>query len=109
MVLDSTERAVAPDLISAEVLHALRRYEQRGFIDAGRSRAAMEILSILPIARYPTLPLLERAWTLRPNVTAYDAMYVALAIALETPLATADARLAASARTHGRITVRLLE
>ena len=36
----------------------------------------------------------EVAWTLRNNVTYYDALYVALAARLGYPLLTADARLA---------------
>ena len=42
--------------------------------------------------------LLTRAWKLRENVTAYDAMYVALAEALDAPLVTCDRLLA---RTSG--------
>ena len=34
------------------------------------------------------------AWTLRDNLTYYDALYVALAARLGYPLLTADARLA---------------
>jgi predicted nucleic acid-binding protein len=33
-------------------------------------------------------------WALRENLTAYDAVYVALAEALETTLLTCDGRLA---------------
>ncbi|HET8539371.1 MAG TPA: PIN domain-containing protein [Anaeromyxobacter sp.] len=42
--------------------------------------------------------LLRRAWELRASITAYDAMYVALAEALRAPLLTRDGRLA---RSHG--------
>ncbi len=52
--------------------------------------------------------LLERAWALRQNMTAHDAMYVALAQALEVPLVTADGRLASAARLHADIPVALL-
>jgi predicted nucleic acid-binding protein len=45
--------------------------------------------------RYPhTGSLADAAWELRDNVTFYDALYVALAAALDVPLLTADARLA---------------
>ena len=44
--------------------------------------------------RYPhTGSLAGAAWDLRDNVTFYDALYVALAAALDVPLLTADARL----------------
>ncbi len=41
-------------------------------------------------------PFLARIWTLRQNVTAYDAVYLALAETLPAPLITCDARLAAA-------------
>lgn len=50
----------------------------------------------MPIVLYPHMPLLERIWQLRPNLTGYDAAYVALAEALDVPLITCDAKLAAS-------------
>ena len=44
--------------------------------------------------RFPhTGSLAGAAWDLRDNVTFYDALYVALAAALDVPLLTADARL----------------
>jgi len=50
----------------------------------------------LRITRYPHALLLDRMWELRDNLTAYDASSVALAEALDAPLVTTDARLAAS-------------
>jgi predicted nucleic acid-binding protein len=41
--------------------------------------------------------LAERIWELRPNLRCYDAWYVALAEALDLPLATLDKRLAGAA------------
>jgi predicted nucleic acid-binding protein len=40
--------------------------------------------------------LLGRVWELRDNVTAYDAVYLALAEVLDAPLLTFDRRLAAA-------------
>ncbi len=107
-VFDPAERPGAPDLINAEVLHAVRRLEHRGDLAAERSAAAIQDLSVLPLARYPTIDLLERAWVLRHNFTAYDALYVALAEALDTSLVTADDHLASAARAHASIGVILL-
>jgi predicted nucleic acid-binding protein len=44
--------------------------------------------------RVTVVGLLERIWELRENLSAYDATYVTVAETLETPLLTADARLA---------------
>ena len=47
----------------------------------------------LDVERYPHEPFLGRVWQLRNNVTAYDAIYVALAETLSTVLVTGDRRL----------------
>jgi predicted nucleic acid-binding protein len=62
-------------------------------LTTAEANAASEDLIGLPIAVYPTGPLLRRVWELRDNVTPYDACYVALAEALDCPLLTADVRL----------------
>ena len=46
------------------------------------------------IELFPYEPFASRAWELRRNLTAYDGWYVALAEALELPLATLDRHLA---------------
>jgi predicted nucleic acid-binding protein len=107
-VFDAAERQAAPDLLNAEVIHALRRFERGGVIDAEVATGAVETLAQLPIARYPTATLLDRAWSLRHNFTAYDAMYVALAEAVGTRLVTTDERLSSAVRTHTGIEVVLL-
>ena len=86
----------------------LRRRERRGLLDSRSSHEALDALIDLPILRYPTLILMERAWALRPNLSAYDAMYAALADALGVPVVTADSRLAVSARRYAQIQVVLL-
>ncbi len=90
------------------MLHAIRGLERRAEVDTERSARAVGTLGQLPIARYPSSPLLERAWALRHNFTAYDSMYVALAEALRTRLVTADERLAIATRTHTGVEVVLL-
>lgn len=84
----------APDLVDVETVSVLRRRWRAKDLSAHRFRAAIEDLESLPVVRYPTLPLMRRAYELRANVTAYDAAYVALAEALACPLVTADERLA---------------
>ena len=89
-------------------MHTIRAHERSGRIDEVTSRQAVDDLLALPITRYPTLQLVERAWALRHNFTAYDAMYVALAEAVGAPLVTVDEHLARAARDHAAIEVVLV-
>jgi predicted nucleic acid-binding protein len=102
-LFDSRETLHAPHLIDIEVAQVIRRYASGGDLDEARGRAALTDLSDFPIRRYPHDFLLPRIWTLRNNLTAYDAAYVALAEALDAPLLTRDARLAGAAGHHARI------
>jgi predicted nucleic acid-binding protein len=52
-----------------------------------------------PALRISHQPLVDRVWSLRDNVSAYDAMYVALAERLDATLVTLDQRLATA--PHG--------
>jgi predicted nucleic acid-binding protein len=90
----ANESLHAPMLLDAEILQVLRRYAVRGEISGSRAEQALTDLIDLRIARYPILPLLERMWTLRPNLTEFDAAYVALAEVLDAPLVTSDVKLA---------------
>lgn len=87
----------APDLADVETVAVLRKRWLAGTISDGRFEAAIADLQQLGISRYPTLPLMRRAFELRANVTAYDASYVALAELLGCELLTGDARLAGAA------------
>jgi predicted nucleic acid-binding protein len=95
----------APHLLDVEVTQVLRRWASTGELKPARGREAVQDLLALPITRYPHGDLLPRAWDLRHNLTAYDAVYLALAEALDAPLLTRDAGLA---RVHGRIRVELV-
>ena len=83
-----------PHVMDLEVLHALRRHILRDILSLKRSSEALEDLKNIAFVRYPHVPLAERIWELRENLTAYDAAYVALAEALDAPLVTTDAKLA---------------
>ena len=86
----------APHLLDVEVAQVLRRLEHRTELTAARAEEALEDLRALRVVRHAHLPLLERVWELRSNLSAYDALYVALAEALDAPLATTDQRLQGS-------------
>jgi predicted nucleic acid-binding protein len=84
----------APHLVDAEVLGVVRRVHLRGEVDGTAARQAIDDLESWPAARVDHRPLLLRAWELRHSVTSADALYVALAEALDAPLLTLDKRLA---------------
>lgn len=84
---------VAPALLDVEVLSVLRRALLGRALTERRAAEALDMLAQAPVRRYPHAPLLRRALDLRENVSAYDAMYVALAEALGATLLTGDARL----------------
>ena len=102
-LFDRRETLHAPHLLDVEVAQVLRRFSANGNIEAARGRAALADLVDLPVRRYPHDFLLPRVWELRNNLTAYDAVYVALAEALDAPLLTRDRRLAAAAGRHARV------
>ena len=84
----------APHLLDVEVAHALRRLAMSRAIPAGRANEALEDLGSLRLRRYPHKWLLPRIWRLRSNMSAFEAVYGALAEALDASLITADRRLA---------------
>jgi predicted nucleic acid-binding protein len=83
----------APDLVDVETVAVLRKRWLAGDLTDRRFKSAVEDLQSLEVERYPTLPLMTRAFELRANVTAYDAAYVAVAEHLQCTLLTADERL----------------
>ncbi len=93
----------APELIDLEVPSVLRRLLLSGHLPARRADQALSDLRDLPLRRAPHRTLLSRCWSLRENLTIYDAAYVALAEQLEAVLVTADARLSRAPGLHCRI------
>ncbi|HEX6708808.1 MAG TPA: type II toxin-antitoxin system VapC family toxin [Rubrobacter sp.] len=92
--METGESLHVPHVMDLEVLHALRRQTLLGTLSSERSAEAIEDLQSLVFVRYPHSTFLNRIWSLRNNLTAYDAAYVALAEALDATLVTMDARLA---------------
>ncbi|MCU0247713.1 MAG: type II toxin-antitoxin system VapC family toxin [Bryobacter sp.] len=96
----------APHLIDAEVLHALRGLWLGKHLSPGRAEECLTDFRQLPLRRHAHAALAPRVWELRGHLSAYDALYVALAEAIACPLLTRDARLARS-RSH-RAQLRLI-
>jgi predicted nucleic acid-binding protein len=102
-LFDPRQTLHAPHLLDVEITQVVRRYAANGEIDGERGRVALVDLVDFPLCRYAHDFLLPRIWDLRNNLTAYDAVYVALAEALDAPLLTRDRRLAGAAGHHARV------
>lgn len=96
----------APDLVDVETVAVLRKRWLAKTISDRRFAAAVADLAAIDVARYPAVHFLRCAFELRANVTAYDAMYVAVAERLGCELVTGDQRLASAPRL--RCPVRVL-
>jgi predicted nucleic acid-binding protein len=86
----------APDLISFEVLSAIRGKVRGRKLTPAEGLAAMVAFEGVEdnLELWPLLGVMtEHAIQLRENVSSYDATYVALAKILPCPLVTANARL----------------
>ncbi len=95
----------APHVIDVEVLAVIRREHLLGKLDRTAVEQAVQDLEDWPGERFGHRLLLGRAWELSHAIRAWDAMYVALAEALDCPLLTADSRLAAATGPTCRIEV----
>ncbi len=92
-IADPAEGLHTPHLADVEVVQALRRYVREGTLDANAAADALDDLRALDLQRHAHEPLLERVWEMRENLTAYDAVYVALAEVLDGVLLTCDGPL----------------
>ena len=84
----------APELVLVEATNILRRLEHAKRVTTPEANAAQDDLMQLEIELFSFEPFAHRIWELRQTVTSYDAWYVAVAEAVEFPLATLDERLA---------------
>ena len=91
-----------PHLIDVEVVQGLRRLVRTVEESSGRAADAVADLTDLDLHH---LDLLGRAWKLRDNISAYDAMYVALAEAIDAPIVTCGGPLAKAPGHRARVEV----
>jgi predicted nucleic acid-binding protein len=96
---------VGPHFMPVEVASILRIAVFNGEITTSAASIAHADLMTLPVELYAYEPLALRVWELRQNVSPYDGWYVALAEALDAPLATLDRRLTRSAGPRCRFLV----
>lgn len=83
----------APHLLDVEVMSALRGLELGGKLQTAVADQARSEYFAFDIARHEFVPLAERVWRLRHQFTSYEACYLALAEALDVPLASCDCKL----------------
>jgi predicted nucleic acid-binding protein len=93
----------APHAIDVEVYSTIGLMHRSGRLDLSAATQAVSELAEWPGERFTHRAFLERAWELRDNVRGWDAMYVALAEALDATLLSTDARLARAGGPRCRI------
>lgn len=91
---------VAPHLLPVETTSVLRGLETNGFLAPHLASRAVDAQGQLAIGFFPFAPYARRVWELRHNLSSYDAWYVAVAEALDVPLATIDGRAARAPGTR---------
>lgn len=102
----AVEELHAPTLLDFEIVSALRGLTLGGQLSPARAQDALTDFDDLPIHRWPSgAALRSRAFSLRNNLTSYDAAYVCIAEALRCPLLTRDERLARSSGHNVEIRV----
>lgn len=89
----------APHLIDVEFLHTVRRLLANGDVNEVEADHLVRALKQIPITRYPHHPLISDIWSLRNNLTPYDACFVSLATRLDLKLLTADKKMANAPNT----------
>ena len=84
---------LAPHLLPVEVASTLRTAAMADRISWDAAALAHGDLVEMSVRLFPYDPFADRVWELRHNVTPYDGWYVAVAEAVDAPLASLDVRL----------------
>lgn len=95
----------APTHVDLEVASFLRGMERAQIARAARVQESLGLYLDLPLELHAVRTLVPRAWSLRRNLTTYDAAYVALAEQLNAPLLTLDGPLARAITHHTEVAV----
>ena len=106
-VLDAAARGecllFAPELLLVEFASVLLKKQRQALLTKAEVKALMGDVCTLPLRLYPHAPLVGLALELASEhgLSAYDALFLALARLEKCPLLTADDRLALRARREG--------
>ena len=83
-----------PDIVDVEFHHAVRGLLLGKKISGERAEHARRLFEDMPAIRFPSRALIARIWSLRYNLSAYDACFISLAESLDIPLVTCDQKQA---------------
>ena len=99
----TTAPLLAPTLMRTEVANALAVATRRGRLTPAQARQAARYADSLPIELEPQAETIEDLFTeaASQGLTAYDALYLRVAIRRTASMLIADDALAAAARTAG--------
>lgn len=91
--IDAAGREMAaPEVFDLEIMQSLRRLVFKKQITTDRAERALDVARHAPLDRFAHAIMRDRIWSLRDDLTAYDAAYFALAEMLDAPLWTRDAK-----------------
>ena len=92
-----------PVVFPYQIVHVIVKTRRRDRLDEGGVRAAYTLLESLPLRVTAGISEPRRIGSFLDlhGVNAYDSAYLELALRLELPLATTDAKLAEAARRAG--------
>ena len=95
-LLEYSHQYVAPDLLFAETANAVWKKVRRGELSPGHGQRLVTDLGRVAVETVSCRALAADAHALATRIgrTVYDAMYLTLAVQLETRMITADERLA---------------
>lgn len=96
--LDPAFTLIAPDLIASEFANAIWKKVRRRELDRDEAREIGFAFAKVPLEICASLPILPAALELAIGVgrSVYDSLYLALAVAEDCRVVTADAKLYAS-------------
>jgi predicted nucleic acid-binding protein len=94
-LLDEKHELASPDLLWPELGNVLWKKARAGQLTSQETARIVRALDQFPVTVFPSRLVLEGALeiALGTGRSVYDSVYVALAVALECPLVTADERL----------------
>lgn len=100
--LGATETLVAPDLFFIECANVLTMKVRRGLMSQADAEAGMQVIDGFPIRAVSARPHVRAALAIAAELkqTAYDSLYLAVALAERAAFVTADQAFARAALSH---------